>query len=40
VTITHDHAARRHSYDLIASAFELGDRARSSDSASRATQAA
>jgi luciferase family oxidoreductase group 1 len=24
VTITHDHAARRHSYELIAEAFELG----------------
>src|SRR5438270_6757388 len=25
VTITHDHAARVHSYELIARAFELGD---------------
>jgi alkanesulfonate monooxygenase SsuD/methylene tetrahydromethanopterin reductase-like flavin-dependent oxidoreductase (luciferase family) len=24
VTITHDHPARRHSYELIANAFELG----------------
>ena len=26
VTITHDHAARLHSYELIARAFELGTR--------------
>ncbi|MDQ2766242.1 MAG: LLM class flavin-dependent oxidoreductase [Gemmatimonadota bacterium] len=40
VTITHDHAARLHSYDLIANAFELGERASASDATLRATQAA
>ena len=28
VTITHDHAARRRSYELLAEAFELEPRAR------------
>jgi len=37
VTITHDHAARLRSYDLIANAFELGG---ARDSGTRATQAA
>ena len=40
VTITHDHAARVHSYDLIASAFELPKPSPSSESSSRETQAA
>lgn len=39
VTITHDHTARVHSYELIANAFELGA-AREGASASRETQAA
>jgi luciferase family oxidoreductase group 1 len=40
VTITHDHAARLHSYDLIADAFELGQRASAIAPSARATQAA
>jgi luciferase family oxidoreductase group 1 len=40
VTITHDHAARVHSYELLANAFGLGDRPAASNSASGATQAA
>jgi luciferase family oxidoreductase group 1 len=34
VTITHDHAARRHSYELIAEAFELGRRPSAASAAS------
>ena len=40
VTVTHDHAARLHSYDLIAQAFELGDRTPASGATPMATQAA
>jgi luciferase family oxidoreductase group 1 len=40
VTVTHDHAARLHSYDLIARAFQLGDRSRSKAESAKATQAA
>jgi luciferase family oxidoreductase group 1 len=40
VTITHDHDARVRSYELLANAFDLGERASASDSSSRATQAA
>jgi hypothetical protein len=39
VTITHDHAARLHSYELIAGAFELGSEV-SATHASRETQLA
>ena len=40
VTITHDHNARRHSYELIARAFDLGAAASPTMSHARATQAA
>ena len=40
VTITHDHVARVHSYELLADAFGLAERAPASDFSSRATQAA
>jgi luciferase family oxidoreductase group 1 len=40
VTITHDHAARLHSYGLIANAFALGQRATVSAPSARVTQAA
>ena len=40
VTITHDHAARVHSYELIANAFELPNPSPASDLSPKATQAA
>lgn len=40
VTVTHDHAARLRSYDLIARAFELGDRTPANGTTPKATQAA
>ena len=40
VTITHDHAARVHSYELIADAFELGASHASASSAKREAQLA
>jgi luciferase family oxidoreductase group 1 len=40
VTITHDHAARVHSYELIADAFELGDAQSPASSAAKATRVA
>jgi luciferase family oxidoreductase group 1 len=40
VTVTHDHAARLHSYDLLASAFGLGEQASASATPPRVTQAA
>jgi luciferase family oxidoreductase group 1 len=39
VTITHDHAARVHSYELIANAFELGGAAELASSATTSTRA-
>jgi luciferase family oxidoreductase group 1 len=40
VTVTHDHAARLRSYELIAGAFELGDAESPASSAARATRVA
>jgi luciferase family oxidoreductase group 1 len=40
VTITHDHAARVHSYELIADAFALGEAGADISGATRASQAA
>jgi luciferase family oxidoreductase group 1 len=40
VTVTHDHAARVHSYELIANAFGLGESAAPATSTARETQSA
>jgi hypothetical protein len=40
VTITHDHAARVHSYELLATAFELDGAAKPASTATRETQLA
>jgi alkanesulfonate monooxygenase SsuD/methylene tetrahydromethanopterin reductase-like flavin-dependent oxidoreductase (luciferase family) len=40
VTVTHDHAARIHSYELIANAFGLDDRTPANGATPKATQAA